>query len=204
MTRVALRAAVFFDRDGTLIEDVGYIRDPADVVLLPDAIPAVRQVNHANRLAVVVSNQSGIARGLLTEEDVAGVRREVTRLLSLGGARIDAWYHCPHHPDYTGACECRKPGTELFERASVDHAIDLQKSAFIGDRWRDVAPALRLGGRGILVPNTATPPEDMALSHDGAELAGTLCEAVDRALSGAGDLKQSPDAHGSPIRLAAR
>ena len=202
MTRSALRSAVFFDQDGTLIEDVGYIRNPADVVLLRDAIPAVRRVNHANWLAVVVTNQSGVARGLLSEEDVAHVRLEITRLLSLGGAHIDAWYHCPHHPDFSGACECRKPGTELFQRASADHGIDLRTSAFIGDRWRDVAPARRLGGRGILVSNEKTAQEDEALALHDAELAGTLLEAVDRVLTEADTTRHQPAAHASPLRLA--
>jgi histidinol-phosphate phosphatase family protein len=177
------RPAVFFDRDGTLIEDVGYIRRPSDVKLTRDAAPALRLVNNAHRLAIVVTNQSGIARGLLTEDDYTGVRDRLDALLAQQGARIDAHYHCPHHPDFGGPCDCRKPGTALFVRAIEEHAIDVTRSTFIGDRWRDVAPAAQLGGRGILVPSARTPDDEIERARADAELAGTILDAVARVVS---------------------
>jgi D-glycero-D-manno-heptose 1,7-bisphosphate phosphatase len=173
---------VFFDRDGTLVRDVGYVGAPELVELLPGAVDAVRRVNDAGWLAIIVTNQSGIARGFFTEDDYRRVDARFRHLMAEGGARIDADYHCPHHPDYTGACACRKPGTEMFERAAADWNVDMGASAFIGDRWRDVEPSLVLGGRGVLVPGKRTPDDEIARARTDGEVAGTVQEAVDRVL----------------------
>jgi D-glycero-D-manno-heptose 1,7-bisphosphate phosphatase len=103
-------------------------------------------------------------------------------LMAGSGARIDAAYHCPHHPDHTGRCACRKPGTEMFERAAADWTVDTDRSAFIGDRWRDVEPSLVLGGRAVLVPGKSTPDEEIARAHADGEVAANVLEAVDRVL----------------------
>lgn len=145
------RAAVFLDRDGTLIEDPGYLADPESVRLLPGAADAVARLNRAGFATIVVTNQSGIARGFLTEARYRATQTRLDALLSARDARIDAHYFCPHHPDLTGPCECRKPGTLLYRRAAERLALDLGASWWIGDRLRDVEPALVLGGRGILV-----------------------------------------------------
>jgi D-glycero-D-manno-heptose 1,7-bisphosphate phosphatase len=97
----------------------------------------------------------------VTAGDYDAVRTRLDELLRGEGARIDASYFCPHHPDFTGPCECRKPATLLFRQAAAEHGLDLTRSAFVGDRWRDVAPSLALGGRGILISGPATPPEDV-------------------------------------------
>jgi D-glycero-D-manno-heptose 1,7-bisphosphate phosphatase len=182
MTRGEARRAVFLDRDGTLIEDVHFLRVPDDVVLIPGAADSVRRANEAGRLAIVVTNQSGIARGLLTERDYESVRARIDSLMVQHGARIDAWYHCPHHPDFSGACDCRKPGVALFEQAEAEHAVDASHSVFIGDRWRDIVPARSLGGRGILVPSAVTPEDEVRRAKQEMEVALTLEEAVGRAL----------------------
>jgi D-glycero-D-manno-heptose 1,7-bisphosphate phosphatase len=143
--------AVFLDRDGTIVEDPGFLHRPEDVRLLPGAAAAIRRLNDAGLLVVVVSNQSGIARGRYTAADYAAVQHRLGELLGADGARIDAAYFCPHHPDVTGPCECRKPGTKLFRDAARDLEIDLARSWYVGDRASDVAPARALGGRGILV-----------------------------------------------------
>jgi histidinol-phosphate phosphatase family protein len=148
---VSARGAVFLDRDGTIIEDTGYIADPAAVRLLPGAAPAIARLNRAGRSAIVVTNQSGIARGLLDEAAYAAVARRLQALLAADGARLDADYHCPHHPDFTGPCECRKPGPLLYQRAAADHELDLAASWWVGDRMRDVLPAERFGGHGLLL-----------------------------------------------------
>lgn len=100
---------------------------------------------------IVISNQSGIARGLYPEADYHRVQQRLTELLQAEGARIDAASFCPHHPDFTGPCECRKPGLKLFWDAAAQLGVDLERSWFVGDRLSDVLPAARLGGRGLLV-----------------------------------------------------
>jgi histidinol-phosphate phosphatase family protein len=148
---VSGRPAVFLDRDGTLIEDRGYLRDPDQVALLPGASGAVRRLDLAGLPVVVVTNQSGIARGLLTEDDYLATARRLDALLAADGARLAGHYHCPHLPEVSGPCECRKPGALLYRQAAADLALDLTRSWWVGDRVRDVAAARELGGRGILV-----------------------------------------------------
>jgi D-glycero-D-manno-heptose 1,7-bisphosphate phosphatase len=145
------RPAVFLDRDGTIIEDPGFVADPGAVRLLPGAALAISRLNRAALPAIVVTNQSGIARGLLDEAAYAATARRLDELLAESGARLDAHYHCPHHPDFTGPCECRKPGLLLYRRAAVDHGLDLARSWWVGDRLRDLLPAERFNGRGVLI-----------------------------------------------------
>ena len=152
------RPAVFLDRDGTIIEDVGYLGDPERVRLLPGAAEAIGRLNGAGLLVVVATNQSGIARGLFDEEAYDATRRRLERLLGERGARLDAQYHCPHHPEITGPCECRKPGLRLYRRAADELGIDLTASWWVGDRLRDVQPATALGGRGIVLGPAASGP----------------------------------------------
>lgn len=177
-----LRPAVFFDRDGTLIADEHYLSDPERVRLLPGAAAAVRRVQDAGLAVVVVTNQSGIARGLFTEADYERVRDRVNALLAEGGARVDATYHCPHHPDFGPPCACRKPGIALFQQAASEHALDLARSAFIGDRLRDVQPAARFGALGVLVPSADTPFGEMQRAESEFTVSTTLGAAVDRVL----------------------
>jgi len=151
-----VKPAVFLDRDGTLIEDVGYLRTVRDLRLFPWTVDAVRALNHAGLPVVVITNQSGIARGLLTEETVHDVHRHLSSLLEGGGAHVDAYYYCPHHPDgsvatYTRRCDCRKPGRGMIDRAAADLGIEPARSFVVGDKWLDVGAARAVGGRGILV-----------------------------------------------------
>lgn len=176
----AKRPAALLDRDGTIIEDRHYIGRPEDVALLPGAADAIRRLNDLGVPVIVVSNQSGIARGYFTTEDAERVRRAFEAALAAHGARIDATYICPHHPDVSGPCDCRKPGLALYRRAASEHRLDLARSAFIGDRWRDVQPALALGGRGILLPSSETPLEERARAERDASVAPSLGDAVQR------------------------
>jgi D-glycero-D-manno-heptose 1,7-bisphosphate phosphatase len=173
------RRAVFLDRDGTLIVDKNFIKDPQLVELMPQSTNAVRRFNYALVPVIVVTNQSGIARGLLTEDDYRAVRARLDDLFEERGAFIDDHYHCPHHPDFTGPCECRKPGIGLFEKAIMEHQVDAAASLFVGDRLRDLLPAKSYGARGILVPSAATDSQDVeqALSL-GFEVATSLTEAA--------------------------
>jgi D-glycero-D-manno-heptose 1,7-bisphosphate phosphatase len=175
---VSARAAVFLDRDGTIIEDPGYVADPAAVRLLPGAASSIARLNRAGLPVIVVTNQSGIARGLLDEAAYAATARRLDELLAEAGARLDARYHCPHHPDFTGACECRKPGPLLYRRAAADHELDLARSWWVGDRLRDVLPAERFDGKGLLIGRPR--PDDLAgLAGRRHPLVRDLAAAVD-------------------------
>jgi D-glycero-D-manno-heptose 1,7-bisphosphate phosphatase len=143
--------AVFLDRDGTIIDDPGYLHKPEQVRLLPGAAEAIRRLNTAGYLAVVVTNQSGIARGLYTVADYRAVEKRLGELLAAQGARIDVSYFCPHHPQAPEPCACRKPRTKLFLDAQAVLGIDFKRSWWVGDRLSDVQPAPALGGKGILV-----------------------------------------------------
>ena len=179
------RPAAFLDRDGTIIVDADYPNDPDGVELLPGAAHAIARLNAAGMPVVVITNQSGIARGLVTNAQYEAVRARVAQLLAAEGARLDATYHCPHHPEFSGPCECRKPGTLLYTSAAADMALDPEHSFYVGDRWRDVAPALSLGGSGILVPSRSTPAADLERAHTDTAIRvmHSLGEAVDLMLA---------------------
>ena len=177
-----MRAAVFLDRDGTIIHDAHYLADPDGVRLLPGAGAAIARLNAAGIPVVVVTNQSGIGRGYFTEGDFRAVQARMEALLAAEGARVDATYHCPHAPDAGPACDCRKPGVGLFVRAAAEHGLDLARAWYVGDRRRDVAPAERLGGRGILVRAGAEHAE-AELAPAGVPVVEGLAEAVERVLA---------------------
>jgi D-glycero-D-manno-heptose 1,7-bisphosphate phosphatase len=176
---------VFLDRDGTVNVDTHYVRRPEEVSLIAGAAEAIAQLNRAGVPVIVVSNQSGIGRGILTHADYEQVRGRLDVLLASHSAHIDASYICPHAPDpgtNQPVCECRKPGTLLFRSAAMEHAIDLARSAFIGDRWRDIAPALAFHARGIMVPSPTTPPADFARASREMHVERTLGAAVEHLL----------------------
>jgi D-glycero-D-manno-heptose 1,7-bisphosphate phosphatase len=148
--------AVFLDRDGTLIEDIGYLDRVDRVEMYPWTVDAVRLLNRAGLRVVVTTNQSGIARGYFTEANVEEVHQHISSLLAEGGAHIDAYYYCPHHPEgtihgYAQRCDCRKPGSGLIERAARELGLDPSHSFVVGDRWLDVRLARAVGARAVLV-----------------------------------------------------
>ena len=159
--------AVFLDRDGTIIEDPGYLHDPDQVRLLPGAAEGLSAMARGGWPLVIVSNQSGIARGLYGPDAFHATMGRLEQLLQPLGVRFTGARFCPHHPDFGGPCACRKPGVKLFLDAAAEHGFDLGASWFVGDRWRDVAPALELGGRGILVqPDPGAPDAAEAARHN--------------------------------------
>ncbi len=172
------RPAIFFDRDGTLIEDEHYLADPARVRLVAAAADAIRALRDAGYAIVVVTNQSGIARGSISVEQYSAVEHALDAMLAAAGAPVDATYICPHHPDITGPCTCRKPNTGLFTRAAAELDLDLSRSYAIGDRWRDVEPAITLGAHGILVPAETTPPTELTRRHERVVMAHGLADAA--------------------------
>jgi D-glycero-D-manno-heptose 1,7-bisphosphate phosphatase len=150
------RPAVFLDRDGTLIEEVSYLDRLERVVFYPFSVDAVRLLNQAGFVVVVATNQSGVARGLLDEGFIAQAHAAISERMHEGGARIDAYYYCPHHPEagrppYRAACECRKPAPGMLRRAAADLDLDLARSVSIGDRLQDLEAGRAAGGRGVLV-----------------------------------------------------
>ena len=147
MAGVDLKAAVFLDRDGTINEDPGYIRRPSELHLIAGAAAAIRALNLRGLPVVVISNQSGIARGYLTRNELDAVNSRLTELLEEGGAAIDALYFCPHLPDE--GCQCRKPATALVERAAKE--LGVRCSYMVGDKWSDIALSHAAGGRAVLV-----------------------------------------------------
>ena len=176
--------AVFFDRDGTIVEDRGFLHEPGRMRLLPGAAAAVRRLNEAGWLVVTVSNQSGIARGLYDAAAYAAVQRRLGELLAAHGAHLDATYYCPHHPEITGPCECRKPGVKLFRDTQTALGIDLARSYWVGDRLSDVEPARTLGGRGLLVATGHGAAHRAQARALGVPVVPDLAAAVDAILHG--------------------
>ena len=156
MSLPASRRAVFIDRDGTLIEEAGYLNSLDRLVFFPYTVDAVRQLNRAGFTVVVITNQAGIARGIVTEEFLASAHRHISERVAAGGARIDGYYHCPHHPhgiveSLRITCDCRKPQPGLLRRAATDLGIDLERSYTIGDRWHDLEAGRAAGTAAVLV-----------------------------------------------------
>ncbi|MEW5981509.1 MAG: HAD family hydrolase [Acidobacteriota bacterium] len=151
-----LQPAAFLDRDGTLNEEAGYIDRLERLVLFPFAVEAIKLLRRAGYLAVVMTNQGGVAQGLYDEAFVHETADFLRAQAEQAGTRIDGHYYCPHSPDsvieaYRTDCECRKPRPGMALRAARDLGIDLTRSVVIGDRWRDLAVAAHIGARGILV-----------------------------------------------------
>ncbi|HVR70029.1 MAG TPA: HAD family hydrolase [Vicinamibacteria bacterium] len=152
----APRPAIFLDRDGTLAHEVGYVNHPSRFRLYPWAADAVRLINRAGLLAVVVTNQAGVARGYFPESLIGEVHGRLRAAMDAGGARLDGIYYCPHHPDvgeppYRLDCDCRKPRPGLLKRAAAELGADLSRSFVVGDRHGDLALAWAVGARGVLV-----------------------------------------------------
>ncbi|WP_415945535.1 D-glycero-alpha-D-manno-heptose-1,7-bisphosphate 7-phosphatase [Selenomonas montiformis] len=154
LTDEAPRKAVFFDRDGTLNVDIHYLHRPEDFIWIPGAKEAIKYVNDKGYLAILVTNQSGVARGYYPESDVQRVYDWMNCELQKVGAHLDALYYCPHHPEgripaYAKVCTCRKPATGMIDRACAKYQIDRSKSYFVGDSDGDMECAARAGLTGI-------------------------------------------------------
>ncbi len=151
-----MKRAVFLDRDGTLIEESGYLDRLDRLVFFPYTVDTVRSLNRAGFAVVVVTNQAGIARGIVREAFVGEAHQAISEKLAAGGARVDAYYYCPHYktgvvPEYVRACECRKPEPGMLRRAARDLDLDLERSFVVGDRWHDIGAGQAIGARTVLV-----------------------------------------------------
>jgi D-glycero-D-manno-heptose 1,7-bisphosphate phosphatase len=161
--------AVFLDRDGTINIDRHYIYKPEDWEFTENAVDAIKMLNTAGYKVIVISNQSGIARGYYTQEDVQNLHRYVNAELAKQGTKIDAWYFCPHLPEISGECECRKPKTGLIRQAVKDFDIDISKSWLVGDKQSDIECANNAELKGILIGN-----------NNESRKYGTLFDSVER------------------------
>jgi D-glycero-D-manno-heptose 1,7-bisphosphate phosphatase len=153
---VDMKAAVFLDRDGTVNEEVGYVNHIDRFRIFPWTAPAIRKLNQAGLPSVLVTNQSGVARGYFPETLVQEIHTRLQDELARFTARLDAIYYCPHHPDgkvtaYRKTCDCRKPAPGMLHRASQDLGLDLGASFMVSDRYQDVAMGFQAGARGILL-----------------------------------------------------
>jgi D-glycero-D-manno-heptose 1,7-bisphosphate phosphatase len=177
------KRAVFLDRDGTLNVDVGYPSQPGQVEIYPHSYRAVRKIRRAGLLTIVVTNQSGIGRGLLTESDLSAIHQKMSTLFSGHRARIDAFYYCPHYehsknPLYREKCSCRKPDTGLALRAAADFDLDLKCSYMVGDKVEDVLFGLNIGAVPVLVLTGSGPASLLQLRAQGIEPAGVVADIL--------------------------
>jgi D-glycero-D-manno-heptose 1,7-bisphosphate phosphatase len=151
-----MKPAVFLDRDGTILDELGYLTPGSEVRIYSFSAPAIARLGEAGLPVVVITNQGGIALGMYDHAFVESTHADLAGTLARDGAHVTAWYFCPHHPDgkvaqFTGACDCRKPATGLLDAAARDLGLDLSRSWVVGDQWRDIELARRAGARGILV-----------------------------------------------------
>ena len=187
------RPAIFLDRDGTLSHEIGYVNHPSRFRLYPWSVDAVRTINRAGWLAVLVTNQAGVARGYFPEVVVHQVMGKLQEAMTAGGAHLDAAYVCMHHPTlgeppYREDCDCRKPRPGLLRRAESELGADLSRSWVVGDRRSDLQVAWSVGARGALVKTGygRGELEYLAPGWDRAPdlVAANTLEAVERILGG--------------------
>ncbi|MFA5113820.1 MAG: D-glycero-beta-D-manno-heptose 1,7-bisphosphate 7-phosphatase [Candidatus Margulisiibacteriota bacterium] len=175
--------AVFVDRDGTIIEDSGYISTPKEVHFLPGSIEALRQLNQAGFKVIVITNQSGVARGFFSEDMVQTIDKFIHKQVLSGGGHIDAFYYCPHHPEhgvypYRQECACRKPSPGMIKQAAQDHHLDLGRSFMVGDHSCDVRAGKTAGVRTVFVLTGHGSREKAKLADKPDHTAPSLAEAV--------------------------
>jgi len=185
------RVAVFLDRDGTLNEEANYVRTPEDLHLIAGAGEAVQKLNDRGLLVCVISNQSGVARGYLDENDLVPIHAKLERDLARNGATIDRIYYCPHHPTegappYNIVCECRKPRIGMLERAVAEFGIDLGESFVVGDSMVDMQAGNTAGATTVLVlTGYGTTAREQCARNDVHvdHVAPTIVEAIDLILN---------------------
>ncbi len=178
--------AAFVDRDGTLIAERDFLTREEDIKIFPQTVEAIRLLRELGYLVVVVSNQSGVARGYLTEQRVFEINEEVFRRLEEKDARPDLFFYCPHHPDatvkeYRFDCDCRKPAPGMITMAQQIIDIDIANSVSIGDKLSDVQLCQNLGGRGILVLTGYGTSERVRIESSGIQpdyIADTVLDAA--------------------------
>lgn len=182
------RIGVFFDRDDTIIKDMIYLDNPADIEILPGASEAIHILNEKAIPAIIITNQSGIARGFFDEETLHEIHLELMSRLASMGAAVDAVYYCPHHPEgtvdkYRMECSCRKPEPGLLLQAAEDFCLDLASCYMVGDKPIDVETIHRVGGKGILLekgPHGDTKNIPDFIARDLAEAVQWILEDIEK------------------------
>jgi D-glycero-D-manno-heptose 1,7-bisphosphate phosphatase len=176
-----MQRAVFLDRDGTINVEKEYLYRIDEFEFVPGAPEAIRRLNEAGFIVVVVTNQSGVGRGYYTEDDVEILHRYISQELARHGARVDAWIYCPHHPSGKGSyslpCSCRKPLPGMLLEAARRYDIDLERSVMIGDKCADMEAAFAAGCKPILV-RTGYGAEEELRVPDGTEVCDDVLRAV--------------------------
>lgn len=162
-----MKKACFLDRDGVLIEEVNYIKSPDQVKIIPGVFDALKKLREKGYLCIVISNQSGVARGYFKEGDVAKIQDRIDGFLTEKGLKIDGYYNCPHHPggtvsEYKKDCDCRKPKPGLILKAAKEHSIDLSKSFMIGDKFSDIKAAENAGCHTAIMVRTGHGEEQIS------------------------------------------
>ena len=175
--------AVFLDRDGTIIEDIGYLGECSKIKFLPRASKAIKLLNENGFKVIVATNQSGVARGYFTEETVREINRYIQETLAKQGALIDKFYYCPHHiegiiEEYKKECYCRKPNPGMIEQAVGEFDIELKNSFVIGDKSTDIELGHRAGCRTILLTNKMSPGREKEITSMPHHIATDLYKAV--------------------------
>ena len=181
-----MNPGAFLDRDGTINVDPGYVARPEQLEFASGAIEAISKLNARGYLVAVITNQAGVARGFHTESDVDAFHAEMSRQLAQAGARVDRFYHCPHHVDgviqqYSITCVCRKPGDLLYRRAIADLDLDPTRCIAVGDKTTDLIPARELGAEGVLIVQESH-VEQPAPEEESFQRAENLRSAVERLL----------------------
>jgi len=161
-----MNKAIMLDRDGTIIVDKDYLRDPDKVEIIDGVAAALKKLSDLGYKLIVISNQSGIARGMFTPDDVFLVNKRLSDILEKSDVIIEKYYICPHHPKFDGECECRKPGIKNVLLAKEDFDIDLKKSYFVGDKCSDVMCGRNAGMKSILVRTGKGKEEEGKCAHD--------------------------------------
>ncbi|MFH1684115.1 MAG: D-glycero-beta-D-manno-heptose 1,7-bisphosphate 7-phosphatase [Candidatus Margulisiibacteriota bacterium] len=178
-----MNKAVFLDRDGTIVEDVGYMNSPDQIKFIPGSIEAIKELNEAGYKVVIITNQAGIARGLITEDMLQTIDKTLHKWILNGGAHLDGMYYCPHHPEhgvypYKQACECRKPHPGLIKKAHRDLKIDLAQSYMVGDKATDIEAGKRAGTKTVFVSTGRGQEEKEKLKEKPDHQAANLKQAV--------------------------
>jgi D-glycero-D-manno-heptose 1,7-bisphosphate phosphatase len=178
--KLSVKRAIFLDRDGTINVEKNYLIDPTDLVLLPGVGEALRRGREAGYLLIVVTNQSGVARGYFTTSAVDALHDHLQRELLPYGVQIDAFYHCPHHPEHgAGFCDCRKGAPGMLLQAAQEHQIDLSASWMVGDKRSDIEAGYNAGCRSILVRTGYGEQEGQGVLPPATVIVDSLAAAIE-------------------------
>lgn len=160
-----MRKALFLDRDGVIVKDKGYMYRCEDIEWVPGILQLCLQAQKKDYLLIVITNQSGIGRELFTRDEMEQFHLEMDKRLQSQGVRLSAIYHCPHHPDFTGVCLCRKPGSLMLEKACARFKVDVRSSFMVGDKAGDIEAGKRIGCKTVYIGDYALPQADLSFMH---------------------------------------